>query len=323
MPVLAGDIGGTHTRLCLAQENGQNIHFLHEQVYASQQYPDLLSIVNDFLRDECVDAACLAVAGPVRDQQANVTNLPWRLEAAQLKKALSVPALSLVNDFEAVGYGLANLDEDQLLTVQAGEPEAQGRRALIGAGTGLGISQLIYQGNAYVPCASEGGHVGFAPANEEQHRLLQYLQASLDYVCYEHLLSGAGLRRIYEFFLNQQGTASPFSESILQADDPAVEISRHGLAGDDPLAVQTLDCFIDIYGAQAGNVALNYLATGGVYLAGGIAPKIIARLNSERFLGAFHRKGVMSELMQRFPVKVIMEEKVGLLGAAACAFQIL
>ena len=323
MRVLAGDIGGTHTRLCLLEKKAEKIQIVREQIYASRQYPDLVPIVKVFLQnnaDPLPEAACFAVAGPVRDQQARVTNLPWLLKSTQLKKALSIDRLALINDFQAVGYGLATLDEDQFVTLQRGQPEKHARRALIGAGTGLGISSLIYQDGCYVPYSSEGGHVGFAPADELQIRLLRYLQRSLDYVCYEHLLSGPGLQRIYQFFLQENGSPSEFSNRIMQADDPAVEISHHALLGDDGIAVQTLDCFIHIYGAQAGNVALNYLAGGGVYIAGGIAPKIIERLNSDRFLGAFHDKGVMSELMQSFPIKVVMEEQVGLLGAAEFAF---
>ncbi len=323
MRVLAGDIGGTHARLCLAEKKSEKIHVIREQVYPSRQYPDLLPIVKDFLQNNHdIDpaAACFAVAGPIRRQQARVTNLPWLLDAGQLAKSLSIERLSLLNDFQAAGYGLATLEPEQLLTLQTGQPEQQARRALIGAGTGLGISCLIYQNSRYIPYSSEGGHVGFAPADEEQTRLLTCLQSSLDYVCYEHLLSGAGLMRIYQFFLDEHGAASAFSESIVQAVDPAAEISRHAQLGDDDIALQTLDCFIRIYAAQAGNVALNYLATGGVYLAGGIAPKIIDQLTLPHFLAAFHNKGAMSELMQSFPIKVIMEEKVGLLGAAEFAF---
>ncbi len=322
MSVLAADIGGTHTRLCLAEKQAKQVHLIYEQVYASQQYPDFISIVKSFLSDTNLprpDAACFAVAGPVRAQQAQVTNLPWQLDAVQLKKELAITTLSLINDFQAVGYGLEMLNDDQLVSLQPGQPEKLGRRALIGAGTGLGISSLVYQKHAYVPYPSEGGHTGFAPANDVQGRLLHYLQASLDYVGYEHILSGSGLQRLYQFFLDENGTDSEFTKDIFQALDPAVEITRHAKDKDDLLAVQTLDCFIQIYGAQAGNVALNYLPTGGLYIAGGIAPKIIKLLNSERFITAFHHKGVMTELMQGFPIKVIMEEKVGLLGAATFA----
>jgi len=325
MRVLAGDIGGTNTRLCLAENVAGTIQLVHQQNYASQTFPDFLSIVESFLEGNAsattVDAACFAVAGPVHEQHAKVTNLPWMLEATQLKKELSIEKLYLLNDFQAVGYGLDSLSDDQFVCLQTGQVEKQARRALIGAGTGLGISSLVYQNDCYVPYPSEGGHVGFAPFDELQGRLLKYLQSSMDYVAYEHLLSGSGLLDIYRFFLEEHGAASSFSGSILQAADSAVEISRHALLGDDQIALQTLDCFIDIYAAQAGNVALNYMATGGVYIAGGIAPKIIELLKSERFLAAFHRKGVMSELMQRFPINVVMDEKVGLLGAASFAFQ--
>ncbi|HEB55110.1 MAG TPA: glucokinase [Gammaproteobacteria bacterium] len=323
MQVLAGDIGGTHARLCLAEKKSEKIHIIREQVYASQQYPDLLPIIQDFLQNhQDIDpiAACFAVAGPIRQQQAQVTNLPWLLNARQLAKSLSIERLSLLNDFQAAGYGLATLAEDQLFTLQTGQPEDQARRALIGAGTGLGISCLIYQDHRYVPYPSEGGHVGFAPADRLQSSLLAYLQSSLGYVCYEHLLSGAGLVRIYRFLLEEHGAASAFSESIMQSAEPAAEISHHAQHGDDDIALQTLDCFIRIYAAQAGNVALNYLASGGIYLAGGIAPKIIDQLNSDHFLAAFQNKGAMSDLMRSFPVKVIMQEKVGLLGAAEFAF---
>lgn len=322
--VLAGDIGGTHARFCLAEKDADKIHIIREQVYASQQYPDLLPIVEDFLhnnQDVHALAACFAVAGPIRQQQAQVTNLPWRLNAHQLGESLAIDNVNLLNDFQAAGYGLGTLAEDQLFTLQTGQPEQHARRALIGAGTGLGISSLSYQNARYIPYPSEGGHVGFAPVDKEQSRLLTYLQLSLNYVCYEHLLSGAGLARIYGFFLKEYDAPSAFSESIMQAADPAVEISHHAQLGNDDIALKTLDCFIRIYAAQAGNVALNYMATGGVYLAGGIAPKIIDRLKLPHFLTAFYNKGAMSDLMRSFPVKVIMQENVGLLGAAEFAFQ--
>lgn len=324
MPVLVADIGGTHTRLGLAQRESGRIRLFHLRDYASRNYPDFDSVLEDFRRgiaEDEIEAACFAVAGPVADQQARITNLPWQLDAGELRQCLLLERLSLLNDFQAIAHGLAEVNEDRLVTLQTGEPRPQGVRALMGAGTGLGIAYLVRVNDAWLPCPTEGGHAGFAPADEIQRRLLSCLQSSLDYVAYEHLLSGAGLQRLYRFFLDEVKTPSALREAILQAADPAAEISRHALRGEDAAAVQALECFVRIYGAQAGNVALNYLPFGGLYIAGGIAPKIIDWMSSPRFLQAFHDKGVMSDLMPRFPVQVVMEERAGLLGAAAFALR--
>jgi glucokinase len=329
MKLLAGDIGGTNSRLMLVDNTNNEMRVETQLTFPSEEFTDLLPIIEAFMQqvdgDTQVDAACFAVAGPVREDSARVTNLPWRLRKAALAQALNIEAVALINDFESIGYGIGRLSGSDLSVIQAGHPEHHGRRALIGAGTGLGQALLIWQDGHYVPWPTEGGHVDFAARDELQVALWRYLHKQHGFVNYELVLSGSGLVRIFEF-LRQHGEYVETDEmqQAMQSDEhQAAVISRFAMEKNDALANACMDLFVAIYGAQAGNFGLNCLATGGVYIAGGIAPKIIDKLHQGEFLKAFHEKGNMSHLMHDMPVKVITNEQVGLLGAADYAARLL
>ena len=312
MPILAADIGGTSTRLRLVH----GAETLDEKDYSSQDYPDLNSILDNFIKANSpvdLQSACLAVAGPVRDGTARVTNLPWEVHESLISEDFTIPQVRIINDFEAIGYALAILSPDDFYELQAGSPDNVGTRALIGAGTGLGVAIVTRCGERWQVLPGEGGHVDFAPRTAEQQALLDYLQQQSARVSVEMLLSGPGLERIYEFICTQNGI-NPGS-----VRRTAASISSTALIGRDPLAVKTLDLFVEIYGAQAGNLALTSLATGGVFIAGGIAPKILSLLKRGRFIEMFSDKPPMSELLHSMPVRVVLNTRSGLLGAVQVA----
>ena len=329
MLILAGDIGGTKTALQLAEvEEGGSVRPLAERRYESAQYPDLELIVEDFLTGEGAarnppTTACFAVAGPVRGQRARITNLPWTLDAELMQQRLGIANVMLINDFQGVGYGVPALGPEGVLVLQGGEPVPGGTRALLGAGTGLGQALLVWTGERYRVLGTEGGHVDFAPRDAVELELLEYLLRSHHRVSYETLLSGRGLVRIYEF-LRDSGRGKPGTDlaRALPGGDPAAIISEHALTGRDPLALQALQRFVSIYGAQAGNLALNCLPTGGLYIGGGIAPKILPALDDGRFMEAFRAKSPMAEVLASIPVSVVLDERVGLLGAREVAKQL-
>jgi len=312
MPILAADIGGTTTRLRLVH----GAETLDEKDYSSKDYPDLNSILDNFIKANSpvdLQSACLAVAGPVRDGTARVTNLPWEVHESRISEDFAIPRVRIINDFEAIGYALAILPPDDFYELQAGSPDSVGTRALIGAGTGLGVAIVTRCGERWQVLPGEGGHVDFAPRTAAQQALLDYLQQQSARVSVEMLLSGPGLERIYEFICTQNGI-DPGS-----VRRTAASISSTALIGRDPLAVKTLDLFVEIYGAQAGNLALTSLASGGVFIAGGIAPKILSLLKRGRFIEMFFDKPPMSELLHSMPVRVVLNTRSGLLGAVQVA----
>ena len=312
MPILAADIGGTSTRLRLVH----GAETLDEKDYSSQDYPDLNSILDNFIKANSpvdLQSACLAVAGPVRDGTARVTNLPWEVHESLISEDFTIPQVRIINDFEAIGYALAILSPDDFYELQAGSPDSVGTRALIGAGTGLGVAIVTRCGERWQVLPGEGGHVDFAPRTAEQQALLDYLQQQSARVSVEMLLSGPGLERIYEFICTLNGIDP---DSVRRT---AASISSTALIGRDPLAVKTLDLFVEIYGAQAGNLALTSLATGGVFIAGGIAPKILSLMKRGRFIEMFSDKPPMSELLHSMPVRVVLNTRSGLLGAVQVA----
>jgi glucokinase len=312
MPILAADIGGTSTRLRLVH----GAETLDERDYSSQDFPDLNSILDNFIKANSpvdLQSACLAVAGPVRDGTARVTNLPWEVHERRISEDFAIPRVRIINDFEAIGYALAILPPDDFYELQAGSPDSVGTRALIGAGTGLGVAIVTRCGERWQVLPGEGGHVDFAPRTAEQQALLDYLQQQSARVSVEMLLSGPGLERIYGFICTQNGI-DPGS-----VRRTAASISSTALIGRDPLAVKTLDLFVEIYGAQAGNLALTSLARGGVFIAGGIAPKILSLLKRGRFIEMFSDKPPMSELLHSMPVRVVLNTRSGLLGAVQVA----
>lgn len=326
MRVLAGDIGGTSTRLCTAECTAGVCDPRRRQWFTSASYTGLAAILREFLQQETaasLDAVCLAIAGPVRStsagQSAKVTNLPWEIESGVLARTFGFPRIRLINDFEAIGYGTPMLGASDFVTLQKGNPAPHGPRALIGAGTGLGQAILVWQGNQYAVIPTEGGHADFGPVDELQLDLARYLLHQYGHASYEMILSGPGLARLYAFLRTRGATAeSATVAQSIQAGDPAAAITQAALHQGDLLAQQALDLFVRIYGAQAGNLALAAGATGGVDIAGGIAPKIVS-VFGENFLSAFRNKGSMTSYVSGIPVRIILNAEVGLFGAALVA----
>ncbi len=324
MRVLAGDIGGTKVLLQLAEFERASYRLIAEQRFESGAYNGLLPLAREFLRMTgstlAPDAACFGIAGPIAPapdgQIARVTNLPWVVESAPIVKDLAIPRVRLINDFQAVGYGIEALRPEDFVVLQSGERLSGAPCAVIGAGTGLGQALLVWQDDHYESVATEGGHADFAPTDELQVELLRHLSERYGRVSYERVLSGPGLVNLYSFFISR---GQPTGGDLLRAEDPPAAITAAALQGNDQAAAATLRLFLKVYGAHAGNVALNYLARGGVFIAGGIAPKILPALRDGSFVRAFADKGRMSALLVSIPVHVITNERVGLLGAALAA----
>ncbi|MFP4610303.1 MAG: glucokinase [Thiohalophilus sp.] len=314
--IIAGDIGGTHCRLALGQVDVRRVILRQRTDYPAQDFPDfetaLAQFIQEHAEDEAIEAACFAIAGPIRSQRATLTNLPWTLDSQQLQQRFGILQVHLINDFGANGYSLAVLGEQDYYELQTGD-SLSGNRVILGAGTGLGMALLAdVQGKIQVR-ASEGGHMDFAPVDKEQGELLHFLRKELTRVSYEHVLSGPGLLRIYRYVASRQQVDIGM---VSKATDPAAAISRRALSGEDPVAVQALELFFRLYGSCAANLALVGLATGGVYLAGGMAARLVEPLSQSGFIAAFNNKPPMSELLQGMPVRVITNRQAGLLGAA-------
>lgn len=312
MQVLVGDLGGTHTRLALAELSGNQVSLQLIQRYLNQDYPDLAAILSAY-SSHLPPACCLAVAGPTDGRSVQFTNLDWRIDTADLSNRFGFSQCRLINDFSAVGWGLNCLSEDALATLQTGQPQPGGARVALGAGTGFGVSLCVRDGQQYQPLASEGGHVGFAPTNPQQDRLLVFLRTLHGRVSVERILSGPGLIDLYRFCLIERGAAD---SPLLHDAQAAAAISQAGLSGADEAAVAGLNLFVEIYGQTAGDWALATQASGGIFLAGGIAPKILNILRHGPFLAGFSNKGRYSAWMQNIPVAVILDPDIGLKGAA-------
>jgi glucokinase len=323
--VLAGDVGGTHARLALVELDGRGARVTRDGRYRSRDYPGLTPIVRRFYEEVGgrPDRACFGIACPVVGDDCTTPNLPWTINARELAVEIGIPRTTIINDFVAVGYGIELLGPSDLATLQEGSPTQQAPIALIGAGTGLGQGFLLWEGDHYRVLASEGEHGDFAPSGDLQSGLLQFLRRQFGRVSWERLVSGPGIANIYHYLL--ASALAPEQTAVrdeMANEDPTAVIIRHGLAKTDCLSHRTLDLFCEIFGAQAGNLALTFVSTGGVYLAGGIAPRIVERLQQGQFLTAFRNKGRMSELLSRIPVHVIMNPNVAVLGAAAVAARI-
>ncbi len=319
---VCGDIGGTKTWLQALHSNDGALQVRYEQQYDSRTYAGFSDVLRDFLdkagmkHTDCSPAAaCLAVAGPVVAQRAKLTNLPWLMDAAAIAAEFSIPNVKLINDFEAAALGIEMLPGSDLVMLQPGKPEAQGVRVVLGAGTDMGVAWLIWQGGRYLPLPTEAGHMNFAPANKLQADLLEYLWRKFDHVPVGRVLSGSGLTEIFNFLQASLGTSSGLVQTTLGSND-AAQVTDLAMNRKHPIAVKALDLFVEIYGAYAGNLALAGLSRGGVYVAGGIAPKIIDKLREGGFMRAFCSKGGFSAMMSEIPVHVVMNQKVGLLGAA-------
>lgn len=324
MQILCGDIGGTNSRLLVAEVNGKVINTLFEKNYASHAFGSFENVLETFLKDVKTkpEVACFAIAGPVKCGEADITNLSWFLSETRLQKKFALSQVSLINDFSAIGYGVTVLDESGYRTIQKGNLENEAPRIILGAGTGLGVAQSINHHGQWRVLPSQGGHMAFSPANSIQRDLLQWMSNQQDYVSNEDLLSGKGLANLYRYYAYRSNRSdSEQVKQVLAFDDPPAAISHNAVNGKDEIATQALNQFVEIYGALAGDLALLTLAYGGVFLAGGIAPKIANQLDGDAFLQPFYKKGPMSPLMPQFPVHIIMNERVGLIGAAFYAWQ--
>ena len=335
--LLAGDIGGTKTILRLVQfSDTVGLKTLYEESFPSGDFPDLVPIVQKFLttaNSSTPDKACFAIAGPVVENTAKLTNLSWFLDTERLRKELGIERISLINDFASVGYGIFGLTKQDLLTLQVGKYQSAAPMAIIGAGTGLGQGFLIKQGNSYQVFASEGGHADFAPRNQLEFELLKYILTKYDIqrVSVERVVSGLGIISIYQFLRDRKiATESPAIANAVRTweqeagksektVDPGALIGNAALEKSDRLSEQTMQLFIEAYGAEAGNLALKLLPYGGLYIAGGIAPKILPLIQDGSFLTNFTQKGRMGSLLKEIPVYIILNQQVGLIGAALSA----
>jgi len=319
--ILAGDIGGTNARLAYFQPQNGHLRLVSERVFASREYSELGEIVSKFLQDAATrpDVACFGIAGPVRNGRVETSNLPWVIEQSRLAKQIQLPATLLINDLEANAWGIGGLNPQDLVPLNRVEPSV-GNQAVIAPGTGLGEAGLYWDGSRHEVFASEGGHADFAPRGNLQVELLQYLENRYGHVSYERVLSGPGLVNVYEFLRGKGYADEPAGFAAhLEQEDAAAVISRAALDGTNRLAEQALDLWITVYGAEAGNLALKVMATGGIFLSGGISPKILSKLTGPLFMRAFLEKGRLRPLLEGIPVQVITNDKSGLLGAARCA----
>jgi glucokinase len=317
--ILAGDIGGTKTTLAIFDETGARLKIIEEQNFVSRNYANFDDIVRSFsaAHQMSFERACFGIAGPVKKGRCTATNLPWMVDSRDLAKNLRLQSVVLFNDLEANAYGISVLDSDDFVIINPGADNAVGNAAIIAAGTGLGQAGLYWDGMRHQPFACEGGHVDFAPTNELEFGLLQFLQNRFDRVSYERVLSGPGLYNIYQFFRDTgRGEEPAWLTRKMQQGDPSAVISQTALERKNDLCVRALDLFASLYGAEAGNLALKMMATAGVYIGGGIAPKILDKLVGDTFMQAFCSKGRMQALLQAVPVRVILNEKTALLGAA-------
>jgi glucokinase len=319
-------VGGTKVHLALYNFEEGKLAYVRDEKYHAQEHAGLEEIVEKFLTEgndkgEELTAACFGVPGPVRAGRLKLTNLPWELDCQALSKGLEIEHLFLINDLEANGYGIAELSPDQIFVLSEGDPSATGHRGLVSAGTGLGEAVLLWTGRHYYPIASEGGHTDFAPRNDEEIELLRYLWKQLGgRVSCERVISGIGLKNIYSFFRDDRGLEEPaWLKERMESEDPNAVIGEVGEEGGCELCVRTLDLFVSAYGAEAGNLGLKILATGGVYLGGGIAPKILKTMRNGKFMHAFTDKGRLSHVLEQAPVRIILESRAALMGAAAYA----
>jgi len=352
--VIAGDIGGTKTRLALAEVDGTHVRPRHggaepsgagvsashllpqtagfasnvskvrverEISYPSRDFATFEALLAEFLKGVQTPAhAAFGIAGPVVNGAVRTTNLPWYIEADVLRKHFGFKTCTLLNDLEATAHGLPALGAEDLLTLQSGEPGAHGNTAVIAAGTGLGEAGMYWDGEQHRPYATEGGHTSFSPQTELEFALLHHLQLRYTHVSWERVVSGMGLVDLHDFLRVYRKVAVPqWQADEMRENDAAAVISRAALSGRDDICIETLDLFVHLYGAEAGNLALKTMSRGGLYVGGGIAPKILPLLQRDVFLQAFLNKGRMRPLLEAMPVRVILNDRAALYGPALCA----
>lgn len=347
--IVAGDIGGTKTHLALFDWHKDRVDPVRLETFHSADYTSLEDMLVEFLvppkppapiegspaekgddnepQPESpeqeplkIDAACFGIAGPVIQNHSQTTNLPWVVDGAALAKRFDIPKVKLLNDLEAMAHGVLLLRPDEVHILNVGSPPTHNQAlALIAAGTGLGEAILFWNGSRYQPMPSEGGHVDFAPNNDNEIELLRHLRSNYLHVSYERVLSGPGLHAIYDYVRDSKKNEPTWLAERIKAGDPAAAIAEAGLKGQAEIATQALDLFASIYGAEAGNLALKGMTLNGVYVGGGIAPKLLVKLKDGTFMKSFTNKGRYKRLMSSIPVKVVMNQKTPLLGAASVA----
>lgn len=324
--ILAGDVGGTKTAMALIDEAASGAGIVKEATLPSRDFDSLEAAIRRFLVDRPspkIAAACFGVAGAVVDGRAVTTNLPWEVDEEHLRGAIPAPTVKLLNDLEAAAYGVLTLPSQDLLPLQVGRTR-KGHMVLIAAGTGLGEAILYWDGEQHLVMATEGGHTDFAPRTELEMELLSSLWQKFPRVSYERLLSGPGILNIYRFLRDRERTPEPqWLRARMEREDPSAVVSETGIAEGHPVCTKTLDMFVSIYGAEAGNLALKALAVGGVFVGGGIAPKIRTKLAEGGFIAAFCDKGRFSDLMESVPVHLVLNTQAPLLGAAHVARRLL
>lgn len=321
--ILAGDIGGTHTRLALFEEGG-TLAPERSETFPSREHASLAAIVRSFLAGSAgrPDRACFGVAGAVRAGRAEVTNLPWKLDATALAAELSIGRVALLNDLEAAGWAVEVLAPADLAVLQVGEPDPAGGGAVVAAGTGLGEAGLVFDGRRRRPFASEGGHSDFAPRGETETELWRHLAARFGHVSWERVVSGPGLVNVFAFLRDTgRGEEPAWLAEEMRVGDPAAAVARAALEGRSSLATRALEIFASAYGAAAGNAALQFAAGAGVWIAGGIAPRILPALRAPGFLEAFRDKGRFRPWLEKVPVRVVLDDRAALLGAARYALR--
>ncbi len=322
MLVLVGDIGGTSARLAYFSIEGDRTEVISQHVYPSAQFSGLVELVEEFVtsRNERADAACFSIAGTVRGEHVLTPNLGWTVDAGEVSRRFAIRTIHVMNDLEANAYGIATLGESDFAVLNEGVPEAAGNQAVVSAGTGLGEAGLYWDGRQYCPFATEGGHADFAPRNRLEVDLFLYLLERFGRVSCERLVSGPGIHNIYQF-LRDTGRGVELKEvaEAMRKELAPTVISKFALTGSCALCSRTLDVFISLYGAETGNFSLKVMATGGVFIGGGIAPKIIERLKGPLFMETFEAKGRLKSLMESMPVRVILNDMTALRGAARYA----
>ena len=333
MIILSGDIGGTSTRIQLAQfDRDKKVHLLKSINYSNQNFTSFSDIVDSFLKETAIlkkqiSSICFGVAGPIVNGNVKFTNLPWAISSDSLKAQFNLQHVFLINDFEAIGYGIETLGENDIEILQAAEAREKGLKAFVGAGTGLGVGFMTFFDNSYSVHPTEGGHVDFAPTDDIQVELLNYLRKKYHRVSFERLLSGAGLVNIYRFvrdnkiFEEKENSELRFLLESDQEIDIAATISDYAIKHKDILSFRALDIFIRIYGSFVGDLALTMFPYGGIYVVGGIAPKLLPQIQQGGFMERYFDKGRMSGLLKNFPIYVVANTKVGLQGAAVYAYR--
>jgi glucokinase len=324
--ILAGDVGGTKVHLALYNRTSDRLVSVRDEKFHAHEFGSLEEVVMRFFASgtetrKDVTAACFGVPGPVRDGRLKLTNLPWTLDTRDLCRTFGSPHIFLINDLEANGYGIRQLAPDKIFTLHNGDLNATGHQGLISAGTGLGEAVLVWDGKTHTPIPSEGGHCDFAARSDREVALLQHLRDTLHgHVSWERVVSGMGIQNIYAFLRDVEKIDEPrWLRDRMKTEDPNAVIGQCAEDGSSSICFETMKLFASAYGAEAGNLALKIIANGGIYLGGGIAPKILKTLESGFFMQAFLDKGRLSPLLQSIPVRVILDDTCALLGAAAYA----